>query len=261
MRRPFLIVRAESLLRFVMVKAFSRKCYVVTEYPKSGGTWVSQMLSDYLEVPFPRNRFPEFRKCIIHGHYRYSPGMRNVFVVLRDGRDIMVSFYYHSLFINDRYNEDNVEKVRRDLPFADYNDIRENLPSFIEYVFLHEGRYRLKWNQFIRSWSGQDAAFIKYENLLLNPVDELSSALEKVCNCEPDRQRLKGIVERYSFKSQTGRDPGEEGKESFLRKGIAGDWKNHFTKNAREVFDNFAGSELVSLGYEKDRQWVYKNTF
>ena len=48
------------------------------------------------------------------------------------------------------------------------------------------------------------------------------------------------------------RNPGEENKHSFLRKGVAGDWKNHFSKEARQVFNKFAGRELIKLGYEVD---------
>jgi sulfotransferase family protein len=49
---------------------------------------------------------------------------------------------------------------------------------------------------------------------------------------------------------------GEENKRSFLRKGVVGDWRNQFSLEAREVFDRYAGEELILLGYEKDRKWV-----
>ena len=29
--------------------------YFVCEYPKSGGTWLSRMVSDYLKIPFPQH--------------------------------------------------------------------------------------------------------------------------------------------------------------------------------------------------------------
>ena len=40
--------------------------YVVNEYPKSGGSWVAEMLSEALGVPFPRNRLPMLRSSILH---------------------------------------------------------------------------------------------------------------------------------------------------------------------------------------------------
>ena len=41
-----------------------------------------------------------------------------------------------------------------------------------------------------------------------------------------------------------------------MRKGIVGDWKNYFNKEAREIFNHYAGDQLIKLGYEKDRSWV-----
>ena len=64
------------------------------------------------------------------------------------------------------------------------------------------------------------------------------------------------IVEKYSFEKLSGRKQGQENNSKFLRKGIAGDWKNYFNKEARELFDFYAGAQLVKLGYEKDRSWA-----
>jgi Sulfotransferase domain len=64
------------------------------------------------------------------------------------------------------------------------------------------------------------------------------------------------IAEEFSFERQAGRRPGEEDKRSFRRRGMVGDWRNHFNHEARELFDRYAGSELILLGYERDRSWV-----
>ena len=52
--------RSNDLVRAGMVRLLSGvlPLYVVNEYPKSGGTWVGQMLGRALDVPFPRNRPP-----------------------------------------------------------------------------------------------------------------------------------------------------------------------------------------------------------
>ena len=68
-------------------------------------------------------------------------------------------------------------------------------------------------------------------------------------------QKLTEIEKKYSFKNLSKRQPGEEDSGSFLRKGIAGDWRNKFDRAACEVFDHFAGENLVRMGYEKDRNW------
>ena len=257
-----MIIKFVSFTRLLMVTCLSKllPLYTVTEYPKSGGTWVSQMLSDYLNIPFPRNQFPKLQSSIMHGHYLYFPTMRNVFVVLRDGRDIMISFYYYSLFNNDLLNTRLVEITKRELRFDDYDDIKNNLPEFIQYKFTRKRHPMFSrfftWTEFVNSWIDKDMPFIRYENLLQDPAKELGRAIYKVCKVKPDESLLRQIAEKYSFKNLSKRNPGQENKHSFLRKGIAGDWKNHFSREARQVFHKFAGRELIKLGYEVDDSWV-----
>ena len=258
-RNNFWWFKLNGLLRYLMVHCTSNilPLYIVNEFPKSGGSWVSQMLAEYLGVPFPRNAFPELRSSIIHGHYLYFPTMRNVFVVMRDGRDVMVSYYYHSFFLMEsQLNQKIVEETRKGLPFTDYNDIYANLPRFIEYQFTHRSHPKFTWCEFVNSWiKKKNIPIIYYERLLEDTVKELGEAVYSVTQIRPDEERLRPIVEKYSFKNQAGRNPGEENKHSFLRKGLAGDWKNHFSPEARRVFHKFAGQELITLGYENDDSW------
>ena len=48
-----------------------------------------------------------------------------------------------------------------------------------------------------------------------------------------------------------GREPGEEDRESFFRKGEAGDWENWFTIDQMHEFDERAGELLEALGYDR----------
>jgi hypothetical protein len=250
--------KLEGAVRLGMCYALSSylPLYIVNEYPKSGGTWVCQMLSDYLDLPFFRNQFPKFQSSVMHGHYLYNPRLKNVYIVMRDGRDVMVSYYYQSLFKHERFNDRLVKITRRDLNFDDYSDIKKNLPRFIEYKFNNKKHPRFTWSDFVNSWIDKNAPIITYENLLRDTTTVLSQAIYKVCNVQPDQNRLREISEKYSFKSQSSRNPGDENKLSFLRKGIAGDWKNHFSKEARQVFKKFAGNELIKLGYERNHSWI-----
>jgi Sulfotransferase domain len=40
-----------------------------------------------------------------------------------------------------------------------------------------------------------------------------------------------------------------------FRKGVSGDWKNHFTEEHKRAFKDAAGEYLVALGYEKNGNW------
>lgn len=255
-------VRSRALKRMMMWHCLSGvlPLYLVTEFPKSGGTWFSQMLADVLGVPFYRNASQQ-RLCrsVMAGHRLYNPRFKNVTLVLRDGRDAIVSAYYHFLFKNDINWEFGVKKHRSYLQFKDYDDIRTNLPRFIEYVFNEypkQGFHHFSWSQFIDSWWDKGAHVVRYEHLLTQPVPTLREAAQKLVKREFSDAEIEAIVQKYSFKNVAGRAAGSEDKSSFARKGIAGDWKNNFSSEACQVFNQFAGEHLIRVGYEADSSWV-----
>lgn len=237
-----------------------RPHYLVVEYPKSGGSWVSQLISGYLDIPFPRNQSIALfqRTCLLHGHHLYSPFFKNAVYVVRDGRDVMTSAYFHCLFENDRNPEGMVQAHRALLPLDDYDDVYGNLPKFIEYMFtIHsKKRFHFSWSDFVQSIDFDKANVVKYEELITNTTDAISGVLKNLTGKNVDARRLDSIVATYSFSNQVKRNPGEENRSSFLRKGISGDWKEKFSKESRKVFDQFAGDALISAGYEPDRQWI-----
>lgn len=249
----------EAIVREFYSRGFSDflPFYVVNEYPKSGGTWIGQMLSSSLEVPFPRNCIPKFESSIMHGHHFHHFGLNNVLCVWRDGRDVLVSWYYHCLFKNERRNSKLVDIVRSDIQFDDYFDIRSNLPRFIDYVFNNQKHPAYSWAEFVRKWYGRnDVVYVRYEDMLKNGPSELMRITYELNKSSITDAHAKRIVAEYSFSKLSGRERGDENMNSFMRKGIAGDWVNHFSPEARRMFDSFAGDELILLGYEKDHSWV-----
>jgi hypothetical protein len=258
-------IRLDALKRLVLNNTLSGTLplYIVTEYPKSGGTWLAQLLSYYLEVPFPRNQMPKLESSVMHGHLLRTPFMKNVFCLFRDGRDIVVSYYYHTLFKSDKNTDHLVNRTRAACKFENYDDIQANLPEFIRYLFEEEkqGMFHFNWNEFAHSWLDQKkVAYIKYEDMLEDSAAALKEPIEKITGKPVNMERLIEARDKFSFKNQTQRNAGEEDKKSFLRKGISGDWKNHFTKEACEAFNKYAGETLIKLGYEKDNSWIANQT-
>ncbi len=250
--------RSNDLLRAGMVRFLSGAVplYVVNEFPKSGGTWVGQMLGRALGVPFPRNRLPVLRPSIMHGHYLDPRGMKNVVVAWRDGRDVMVS-WYHQQLIPHEWNAHQVSRSRRELPLEDYADVQGNLPAFIEYAFTRPHSPSFSWTDFARRWHDHRGAIhVRYEDLRRDTSGELRRIVGGLTGRRLSPQEATAIAEEFSFERQAGRRAGEEDKRSFLRKGVVGDWRAHFSREAREVFDRYAGEELILLGYERDRAWV-----
>jgi hypothetical protein len=65
------------------------------------------------------------------------------------------------------------------------------------------------------------------------------------------------IVDRHRFSRKAGgRERGVEDAHNHYRKGVAGDWRNHFEPVHVEYFKRNYNDLLLSLGYETDPHWV-----
>lgn len=93
-----------------------------------------------------------------------------------------------------------------------------------------------------------------YESLLADgaPVAE---SLFRFLGLRHDPALIADLLERSSFRFYAGRERGQEDRKRFYRKGIAGDWKNHFTAEDRALFKDLAGDLLIRLGYEQNLDW------
>jgi hypothetical protein len=67
---------------------------------------------------------------------------------------------------------------------------------------------------------------------------------------------LTEALARNAFAAKAnGRSVGTEDSGSHYRKGVSGDWMNHFDQGHREYFKARYGQLLVKLGYEADQSW------
>jgi len=120
----------------------------------------------------------------------------------------------------------------------------------------------------IRNWnySQPNVLEIKMEDLIYNPfekfveiLDHLEIVIKEYKRSTPTKISLKKLnriiyKNRFSVLSR-GRKPGEENLKSHFRKGIPGDWMNHFTEDHKKYFKEKYNDLLVQLGYEKDHNW------
>lgn len=254
--RSKLKLYSDAAKRLVMWNFLAKRLSLVliTEFPKSGASWFCQMMSDATGIPFPRNVAPKLQQSIMHGHHLFHPRMSKAIHIMRDGRDVMVSAYYHALFDNDKNHPSLVKRTRNLVGFTDYDNVIENMPTFIRYMFeIYPARSKrhFSWSEMINNATKykENVCSIKYEELLTNPADCLVEALEFYNLNVPSRNELNKIVEKYSIKNR------RTGGGSFVRKGISGDWKNHFNDEACAVFKEYASETLINAGYESDNTW------
>lgn len=268
------IGKLEQLVRLICVNSFTRwnDSVLVIEYPKSGGTWLGQLVSGYLDIPFPRNRFPLLKRSLFHGHY-LPKGLitknKKILLLVRDGRDVMVSFYHHQLIFNDKTkkNPHKVEYYRNTVGFDDYDNVKENMAAYLDYSFTHvppktqHFLFHGNWYEFNDAWmseleKGKGIYLLQYEDLLEDAHGTLTKLFQEFFGEKKiDENRLKDVIQKFSFENQTQRKKGEENTKSFLRKGIRGDWKNYFDDKEKTIFKKHSKNMLVRLGYEKDHNW------
>lgn len=253
-RRNMINRKASAAVHYALWHYLSKmiKPVLVAEYPKSGGTWYCQMLAHYLQLPYPRNHMPALKKSVLHSHYTYSSSFFKPHCVVRDGRDVMVSYYHHMYFGNSILPEWVFEYYRTRAPFKDFENVEKNMPAYIEYMFtkhMMQGKV-VTWKSFLHSYLDKPSVtFVKYEDLLASPLDTLSKSITAITGAQTDKEMLQQVIDKYAFKNIAKRKPGEENKKEFLRKGIAGDWKNYFSKEASDAFEFYAGEELRLFNY------------
>jgi hypothetical protein len=63
------------------------------------------------------------------------------------------------------------------------------------------------------------------------------------------------IMRKRTFESLTGRKRGEENENSHLRKGVPGDWVNHFEPVHIAAFKDRYGYLVEKLGYDTGAEW------
>ncbi len=244
---------------------------IVSTYPKCGTTWTQNIIymlfnngqpvapDDSIRELFPHleekgrefiEQLPEPRLIKTHLPLPMAPfnsDAKFVYVV-RNPFDCAVSFFHHTRGFTKHYDFSNGT-------FADYFE------SFIEGA-VDFGDYF----DHLMSWyavTGQDNVyFVTYEALKRDLDREivrlgrfLGGVAEQVAN---DPQRRAQVVAASSF-DHMARDQlrwaskRPEGQTDFVRKGIVGDWKNHFsTDQLRRLLEK---SEAVTRGTDILDQW------
>lgn len=160
------------------------------------------------------------------------PEAKFVFIC-RDGRDIAVSGWYH---LKRQHGEDKAD------PLPAYaKRIAEIWRNDYEKAVIFSERYP------------DDCIQVRYEDLHGEPVPELVRIFNFL-GLDSETELVARCVQACNFdKLAGGRERGQENLQSHFRKGIIGDWRNHFDRDTWMIFDTEAGALLEKLGYQ--REW------
>ncbi len=165
------------------------------------------------------------------------------FVIIRDLRDTLVSAYLsiknsHPMLTTTLATW---RKILHDI------DEEQGLLFLMDEMLGNQATIQV-------SWIHESILLLRYETLLADEHTVFEQIIN-YCRIDVDRRRLHEIVDNNSFEAVTSRKRGQEDVNAHQRKGIVGDWRNHFSEHVKEKFKERFGNVLIKTGYEHDLNW------
>lgn len=242
-----------SAAGFRRITDFDAKDIFVVGYPKSGNTWVQNLIAGAVygvdleltpdslvqelipdvhgKTVYKRYGSPVFFKS----HAVPNPQYRRVIYLLRDGRDVMVS-YYHYL-----------------------NALKKDPIDLLELVQMREGLFPCQWHEHVRQWLANphqaEMLILKYEDLKKNPRQELL----RICafaGFARSASALEHAIQKASFAAMQKReialgwDNARWPKDKlFVRRGEVGSYRDEMPPEVQKFFLREAKGVLQQTGY------------
>jgi hypothetical protein len=165
-------------------------------------------------------------------------------LLMRDSRDMLVS----QLWYMDQKNGYSFDDAQRE----------KYLVDLIEY----EMSYLTK--EFVKAVNSDRIYCLRFEDVHTDPVSAYRSLLAWLgWRFEFTEADLLHDISLGSFSVQSDDLIKRGDRDRYIvtstgtsvRRGVVGDWRNHFTTKSLEFFKKKCGTELIELGYEKDMKW------
>ena len=206
------------------------------------------------------------------------------FHIIRDPRDIVVSAYFSHLRSHStsdwpelvRYRE-KLNSVSKDEGLAlEIKNRAQEFQHLADWDYSQESIFEVRFEDLVaRSYENilqifdhlqliDDSAYRWADRarfLGLELLDFAIPASRRSVTRRIKPERISGaevlvIAWRNRFQAQTaGRKQGEENVSSHYRKGLPGDWRNHFQPEHVQLFKSLYPDLLTSLGYEASDDW------
>lgn len=222
---------------------------IVNAYPKSGVTWLMHLVCDLLEgqhqdtqqmEPLSYGHPVTSDWLIRKNHYPYwsqaIPYVKGKTVVMsqRDPRDVVVSA----------------------MCYRKTTDLKQAIGVMIQ---SHYVDYLESWLKPKEPLKVKKLIITRYEWLHNDPT-ELAQIFISMTDMPlwggliPDEaiERAKIAIERQSFPNMVKQLGGDR---HFMRKGIVGDWRNHFDRETAQMFNVHFGQFMLEQGYIDDLEW------
>lgn len=237
---------------------------LIVSYPKSGNTWTRFLIANLLFPQEPitfaniSDKIPDIyqskerellhipRPRILKSHEYFDPRYQRIIYIVRDPRDIAISFYHH--------------KIKFGVFNENYSIERFVIEQFIKGNFNTFG----DWGENVGSWLGakkdnSNFLLLRYEDMLSNPKTELKKIAHhlkiSVTNEFFDKaikqssfehmqllEKYQGLLLKKVVKNVR--------KDNFLvRSGQSGQWQHELSTHSVKKIESTWSQIMMQLGY------------
>lgn len=232
---------------------------MLAEFPRSGVNWVRDLLGDCLQLPVPRHPlFPVTFPAILQTHSPDPIRSAPVAYVLRDGRDVFVSHFWHAMAAV----EGGTASRRRVLKYhpslaEDHGGTQRRMVRFYDEWRLRPVGTSASWGKHVRNWLAPDdgaaATIIRFEALKQDPRSALRETIAALGMPVPEDFVIDFAVERNAIERQKARATSRvDNLARTRRQGSAGGWRAEMPADLQARFAEDFGRELALAGYPED---------
>lgn len=236
----------------------------LVSYPRSGNTWLRFVLGTYIsdkKVDWLNLEriFPDMYRCsekflnslpnprYIKSHHPYDKRFNKVIYVVRDPRDVVISYYYWNVKFNN------------------FEDTQENFDEFFEDFVTGRIRDFGTWSHNVESWinkcsaNGEKFFLLRYEDLKTNTreiiVDILTFLGEPI-----SVKRLDKVLEWTSMSNMKALEVAQRDKSdllettnksyNFVGSGDSGKVRKKLSRIQLNRLNNNFKETMIKFGYE-----------